>query len=220
MHTRFKICCIQSHEEAALAIAAGASALGLVAAMPSGPGVIDETRIADIARGVPPGIATFLLTSETAPARIAAQWSRCLTTAIQCCDHLDAAAHAELVALVPGVKRVQVVHVVDEESVAYAMSIAPHVHALLLDSGRLDLAIKELGGTGRVHDWTLSRRIRGAVNVPVYLAGGLNESNARDAIDAVQPFGLDVCSGVRTVGKLDGGKLAAFARRVREGVGA
>ncbi|MBL8515053.1 MAG: phosphoribosylanthranilate isomerase [Betaproteobacteria bacterium] len=220
MSTRFKICCIQSHKEAAFAIEAGASALGLVAAMPSGPGVIDESRIADIARQVPPGIATFLLTSETAPARIAAQWRRCLTTAIQCCDHLDAATHAGLAALVPGVKRVQVVHVADEESVAYAQSIAPHVHALLLDSGRLDRDVKELGGTGRVHDWTLSRRIREAVAVPVYLAGGLNGRNARDAIDAVQPFGLDVCSGVRTDSALDATKLAAFARAVREGAAA
>lgn len=216
MHTRFKICCIQSREEAALAIKAGASALGLVAAMPSGPGVIEETHIADIARQVPPGVSTFLLTSETEPSRIAAQWRRCLTTTIQCCDHLDIAAHAELAALVPGVKRVQVVHVVDEASATYALSIAPHVHALLLDSGRLDRAVKELGGTGRVHDWALSCRIREASPVPVFLAGGLNPANVADAMTVVRPFGLDICSGVRTDGALDAVKLAAFSRAVRE----
>ncbi|MBL8521621.1 MAG: phosphoribosylanthranilate isomerase [Betaproteobacteria bacterium] len=215
MTPRFKICCIQSHEEAALALRAGASALGLVAAMPSGPGVIDEARIADIARRVPPGVATFLLTSETDPERIAAQHARCLTTVIQCCDHLDAGTHVALRARMPGVKRVQVVHVVDEGSVDYALGIAPHVEALLLDSGRLGGAVKELGGTGRVHDWSLSRRIREGSPVPVYLAGGLHGGNVAEAIDAVRPFGLDVCSGVRSDGALDADKLARFAEAVR-----
>ncbi len=217
MITRFKICCIQSHDEARSAVEAGASALGLVAAMPSGPGVIDEPRIADIARHVPPGVATFLLTSETETGRIAAQWRRCGTTAIQCCDHLEAPTHQALSALLPGIKRVQVVHVVDEASVAYALAIAPHVDALLLDSGRLDREVKELGGTGRVHDWSLSRRIRASAQKPVWLAGGLTAGNARAAIDAVQPFGLDLCSGVRTQGALDSERLAAFAAAVRTG---
>ncbi len=215
MNPRFKICCIQSNVEAALAIEAGASALGLVAAMPSGPGVIDEPRIAEIARQVPPGVSTFLLTSETTADGIEAQWERCLTTTLQCCDHLEGATHDALAKRLPGVKRVQVIHVTGPESLDYAIAIARHVDALLLDSGRLDGQVKELGGTGRRHDWAISRRIREAARVPVWLAGGLNSANVRDAIEAVQPFGIDVCSGVRTEAVLDATKLAAFAHAGR-----
>ena len=84
------------------------------------------------------------------------------------------------------------------------------VDALLLDSGNPKLAIKELGGTGRVHNWKLSRSIVEQSPVPVFLAGGLNPSNVKQAIDEVQPYGLDLCSGVRTNGRLDPAKLEAF----------
>lgn len=194
---RVKICCIASIDEARLAIEHGAAALGLVSQMPSGPGVIDEARIAEIAAWVPPPIATFLLTAQTQAEAIVRQHALCRTTTIQL---VDAVAPAELQRLrreLPGVKRVQVIHVQTEASVDEALQAAPHVDALLLDSGRPGLPVKELGGTGRVHDWQLSRRIRELSPVPVFLAGGLNAGNVRAAIEAVQPFGIDVCSGVR-----------------------
>jgi len=56
----------------------------------------------------------------------------------------------------------------------------------------------------------LSRAIIEAVSIPVYLAGGLHAGNIREAIDIVQPYGVDLCSGVRTDGLLDEGKLKAF----------
>jgi phosphoribosylanthranilate isomerase len=210
MSPRIKICCISSVEEAKLAIAAGAAALGLVSAMPSGPGVIDETLIAEISGRVPPGIATFLLTSQLAADAIIAQHQRCRTNTLQLVDHVP---HDELFALrraLPGISLVQVIHVNGEESIEEAQAVAPLVDAILLDSGNQKLAVKELGGTGRTHDWTLSRAIRESVEKPVYLAGGLRASNARQAIAAVSPFGLDICSGVRTDGKLDLQKLRDF----------
>lgn len=209
-----KICCIASVLEAALAMAHGASALGLVSRMPSGPGVIDEGTIAAIARTVGPKVETFLLTSLQEPADIVAQHGRCATTTVQLVDHLSAAVHASLRTQLPGVRIVQVVHVVDDDSVAYAIDVAPGVDALLLDSGNPALAVKELGGTGRVHDWTLSRAIRDRVAVPVWLAGGLRADNVQDAIVRVQPYGLDLCTGVRTDGQLDEAKLAAFMAAV------
>jgi phosphoribosylanthranilate isomerase len=210
MSPRIKICCIQSSEEAAWAIDAGAAALGLVAAMPSGPGVIPETSIASIASKVPPAVATFLLTSEqTAPA-IIAQQRRCRTNTLQLCDAVTPEIYRQLRAELPGIALVQVIHVTGPEAVDEAVAAAPHVDALLLDSGNPRLPVKQLGGTGRVHDWTLSRRIRETVNVPVFLAGGLHPGNVAEAFAAAQPFGLDVCSGVRTDGRLDRGKLRAF----------
>lgn len=212
---RVKICCIMSESEAALAIAHGASALGLVSHMPSGPGVISEARIAAIARTVPATVETFLLTSLHEPEQIAAQHARCGTTTVQLVDHLPPASHAALRALLPQVRLVQVVHVSDEASVRYAAEVAPHVDALLLDSGNVTLSVKELGGTGRVHDWRVSRHIRDHVGVPVWLAGGLREHNVQEAIHTVRPFGLDLCTGVRTDGRLDASKLGAFMAAVR-----
>ena len=207
---RVKICCIASREEAALAVAAGASALGLVSEMPSGPGVISEAAIRAIACTVPPGVASFLLTSQTRADAIAEQVRRAGVNTVQLCDELRDDAYAALRAALPGVGIVQVIHVTGPESVDEALRVAPHVDALLLDSGNPSLPVKQLGGTGRRHDWRVSREIRERVPVPVYLAGGLVPDNVREAIETVGPFGLDVCSGVRSEGELDGDKLAAF----------
>lgn len=184
--------------------------MGLVSAMPSGPGVISEDVIARIAATVPPPIATFLLTSEHSPETIIAQQRRCRTNTLQLCDHLPATVYPRLRDELPGIALVQVVHVTDSTSVDYALAAAEHVDALLLDSGNPSLAVKELGGTGRTHDWTLSRRIRDAIGKPLFLAGGLSPANVADAIAAVEPFGLDLCSGVRTNDQLDPVKVRAF----------
>ena len=207
---RVKICCISSVEEAALAIACGASALGLVSAMPSGPGVIGEDLIAEIAATIPPPIGSFLLTSEQNVDAILQQQRRCRTNCIQLCDCLKTGSHADLRSALPGISLVQVVHVTGQESVDEAVAIASSVDAILLDSGNPARAIKELGGTGRSHDWSLSQRIREQIEIPIFLAGGLNPGNVGQAMKVVGPFGLDLCSGVRTNGKLDRTKLMDF----------
>jgi len=212
---RVKICCIGSVAEARMAVRFGASALGLVSRMPSGPGVISEELIAEIAASVPPPIATFLLTCEQSAEAIIEQQRRCGTNTVQICDRLARGSHADLRRALPGIHLVQVIHVTGEESVDEAVAVAPHLDAVLLDSGNQSLAVKELGGTGRVHNWELSRKIRERIAKPVFLAGGLRPDNVREAIVAVGPFGLDLCSGVRTDGRLDEGKLAAFFERVR-----
>ena len=207
---RVKVCCISSLDEALVAMGCGASALGLVSAMPSGPGVIEDTLIASIAAQVPPPTATFLLTARQDAASIIAQHAMCQTTTIQLVDRVPQAELRLLKAALPDVQLVQVIHVLDDGAVAEAQALVTLVDALLLDSGNPSLAVKQLGGTGRTHDWRLSRRIRDQVGCPVYLAGGLTSANVGAAIDAVQPFGLDLCSGVRTGGSLDPLKLKAF----------
>ena len=176
---RVKICCIGSIDEAALAIECGASALGLVSTMPSGPGVISDERIAEIAATVPPAIGTFLLTSRQRVADIIEQQRFCRTNTIQICDHLTVGTHRDLKDALPGISLVQVVHVTGPESVEEAAQVAPHVDAILLDSGNQKLAVKELGGTGRTHDWTLSRAIRERIGIPLFLAGGLDAGERR-----------------------------------------
>jgi phosphoribosylanthranilate isomerase len=211
---RIKICCIASVDEANLAIDAGASALGLVSRMPSGPGVIDEETIAKIAARVPPPIATFLLTCEENADAIVAQQRRCRTNTIQLCDRVAPGTYRALRDALRGIALVQVVHVTGEESLDEAMRAAEDVDAILLDSGNQSLAVKELGGTGRTHDWTISARIRESIRVPLFLAGGLNATNVAEAVRTVRPFGLDLCSSVRTGGKLDAEKLRAFVAAV------
>lgn len=207
---RIKICCIADEHEAADAISFGASAIGLVGKMPSGPGPIPDSDIERIARSVPPPVATFLLTSEQTPQGIIEHYLRTRTDTIQIVDELEGRDYASIRESLPGVKLVQVLHVAGDESVDEACELAEHVDAILLDSGNPRLEIKELGGTGRRHDWKLSRRIVETCGKPVFLAGGLNAGNVREAIETVQPFGLDVCSGVRTEGVLDRTKLADF----------
>lgn len=207
---RVKICCIGSVEEAALAVEMGAAALGLVSKMPSGPGVISDDLIAEIAATVPPAIGTFLLTSRQSVDEIVAQQRACRTNTIQICDHLVHGTHRELKRALTGISIVQVVHVTGPESVDEGVAVAPDVDAILLDSGNQKLTVKELGGTGRTHDWTLSREIRERVGVPMFLAGGLNPENVAQAIEEVRPFGVDICSGVRTGGKLDADKLERY----------
>ena len=213
---RVKVCCIQSVDEAWMAIEAGASALGFVSAMPSGPGVIPDGLIAEIARQVPPPIATVLLTSRRDVPGIVAQQRRTRVNALQLCDRLQHGTHADLREQLPGVDVIRVVHVTGEQALGEAEAVAGDVDAVLLDTGNPTGSLKELGGTGRTHDWAVSRRIRETVPVPIFLAGGLRPDNVAEAVRVVQPFAVDVCSGLRSQGALDPVLLRAFFRELDE----
>ncbi len=214
LRVRLKVCCIASVEEARIAIEAGADAVGLVSSMPSGPGVISEESIRAIARTVPPPIATFLLTCHQRVTDIVAQQKRCGTNTVQLCDRLVEGSYDQLRAAIPGTSIVQVIHVNGRESVEEAIEIAPYVDALLLDSGNQKLPTKELGGTGRTHDWRLSAEIRRTARARVFLAGGLRAENVIAAISQVEPWGVDLCSGVRSDGRLNLAKLQQFVHHL------
>jgi phosphoribosylanthranilate isomerase len=217
--TRIKICCVASASEAWTAIDHGASAVGLVSEMPSGPGVIPEALIAEIAAALPPAVGSFLLTSRQDAEAIVAQQRRCRVNTVQICDRLPPGAHRVLRNEMPGVSLVQVIHVRDRGALEEAVRVAPQVDGILLDSGSTASPTKQLGGTGRTHDWALSREIRDRVGVPVFLAGGLTPANVGDAIARVRPFAVDVCTGVRTDGQLDTEKLRAFVTSVERAAG-
>lgn len=214
MKTKVKICCINSENEAQMAIDYGASALGLVAKMPSGPGPISDELILSIAKTIPEHIASFMLTSETSADDIIQHHYRTQTNTIQIVDALAFGTYDQIKKTLPAINIVQVIHVIDESSVEEALSIAEHVDYLLLDSGNPNAAIKELGGTGRTHNWALSKSIVQQSKVPVFLAGGLNAENVQRAIDIVGPYGVDLCSSVRTNGHLDPKKLEDFFSNV------
>jgi len=212
--THVKICCISSIEEAQMAIDAGASAIGLVGPMPSGPGIISNEKIAAIVNSISQPVDTFLLTSETTVEGIYQHYQKAKTTTIQLVDAVPPGTHAELKSLLPDIKIIQVLHVIDEWAMDKAAGLMHHVDALLLDSGNPNLKVKELGGTGRTHNWEISRKIVALSKVPVWLAGGLRPENVREAIETVQPHGVDLCNGVRINGNLNPEKLNAFFNNV------
>jgi len=216
MSIRVKICCIESKAEARLALKYGVSALGLVSHMPSGPGVITDAAIQEIAELIPPGIASFLLTSKQNAKEIILQQRFCRTNTLQLVDEIPIQDYQTLREQLPGISIIQVIHITGEEVIDHAQQIAPHVHGILLDSGNPNLSVKELGGTGRVHNWNISREIVQTVKKPVYLAGGLNPQNIAEAIDSVRPFGVDICSGVRTSGSLDEQKLSTLFQSIQQ----
>ncbi len=212
MRTRIKICCISSIEEAALAIKHGADALGLVAKMPSGPGPIADELIAAIAKTIHPPISSFLLTSEQSASGIINHVQKVNTNTVQIVDELTAGSYQQIREALPHLKIVQVIHVTGEESIEQALAIKDKVDAILLDSGNPSAAIKTLGGTGNTHNWNISRKLVEQVGIPVFLAGGLHAGNVGEAVATVQPFGVDICSSVRTNGKLDAEKLSSFIK--------
>jgi len=214
MRTRIKICCISSKKEAQMAINQGADALGLVGKMPNGPGPIPDWLIAEIAKSIHPPVASFLLTSEQSSEEIIHHVKRVDTNTVQIVDQLTSGTYGDIRVSLPYLRIVQVIHVCDEESIEEAINVSTETDALLLDSGTPRGAIKTLGGTGNVHNWEISRVITESVKVPVFLAGGLHAQNVRQAIETVRPFGVDICSGVRTEGKLDPYKLEAFIKAV------
>jgi len=216
MSPKIKICCIANIEEAQLAIKTGASAIGLVGHMPSGPGIISDKKIFSIAKNIPPQIDTFLLTSETNAENIINHHKRTNTNTLQLVDTVRTDTYKQLKKHIQEIKLVQVIHVINHQSIDEALKISQYVDAILLDSGNPNLTIKELGGTGRTHNWDISKKIVKQSNKPVFLAGGLNPENVRKAIDYVQPYGLDICSGVRTQGKLDKQKLELFFKEIKK----
>ena len=215
---RFKVCCIRDVAEAELALAHGAGAVGLVSRMPSGPGVIDDVMIAEVAAALRGRVETFLLTAETTADRIHEQVERLRPTTVQLVDSVAPDEIARLRELSLRLEIVAVIHVTGEGSVAEAREAARSADAILLDSGNPSAAVRELGGTGRVHDWTLSRQIVEAVDVPVWLAGGLDPENVTEAIAQVRPAGVDICSGLRPdreTRALDADRLARFSAAVQ-----
>lgn len=214
MRTRVKICCISSVEEARLAIHAGADALGLVGKMPSGPGPIDDELILTIAKTIHQPISSILLTSEQSATGIIDHLKRTLVNTVQIVDELKEGTYLQIREVLPHLRIVQVIHVTGEESIEQALQVNDLADAILLDSGNPKATLKTLGGTGNTHDWRISRKIVESVSIPVFLAGGLNHNNVAEAINTVQPFAVDVCSGVRTEGRLDPEKLYSFMKAV------
>jgi len=191
---RIKICCIQNLKEAKLAINFGINSLGFVSEMPSGPGIISLEQIRRIVKNIPPYISTSLLTSKNNFDDISRQLLKTNTNTIQIVDKVDTEVYLDLKKYFPYIKIIQVIHVLSEKDIDESLETEKYVDAFLLDSGNPNLKVKKLGGTGKIHDWNISRRIREKVKKPIILAGGLNSDNVSLAIKMISPYAVDVCS--------------------------
>ncbi len=219
MRTRVKVCGMATAGEVRAAVAAGADAVGLVGETPSGSGPITDGQAHEAALACPPGVTPFLLTSRTEPETIAAHAQAVGVRVVQLARRLDPATHAALRRLEPRLRLVQAVQVEDEHALELARGYGVTADALLLDAGRPSETVAELGGAARTHDWSVSRRIAQESRLPIWLAGGLTAANVFEAIEAVNPFGVDLCSGVRTASRLDARKLSAVFAAVRTAKG-
>ena len=212
---KLKICCINSHDEAMTAISVGADLLGLVADMPSGEGMIEDHKIREIAASIKSFNNSVLLTSRTDAESIIEHHKETITSHIQIVDYIDVKNYQEIRKSLPDIKLIQVVHVEDESSYSLAMNFSNYVDFILLDSGKPSAKKRTLGGTGDTHNWNISKKIVRDCSIPVYLAGGINHSNVVEAIQKVKPYGIDLCTGLRTNNKLDKNKLNVFMEAIK-----
>jgi phosphoribosylanthranilate isomerase len=195
MLPRIKVCGIREPADLRTALDGGVDAIGvLLGQVHPSTDFISPILARDLLRLVPPFIATVLVTHEERLDEILALASSVPTSCIQL--HSDLSP-AELAAAREQLRPrfvIGKVTVEDSSSLQRAREIAPSVDAILLDSA--NRATGQVGGTGRVHDWSLSAQIRRASPCPVILAGGLRPTNVRAAIATVQPAAVDVNSGV------------------------
>jgi len=210
---RIKVCCIQSIDEAKLAISYGAHALGLVSKMPTGTKGIGDDEIRGIVEAIPPTFATVLLTSSDDPMAIARHQRATRANTLQLVGPISSESVRGLRDALPGISLIKVVHVQDSTSIDAALSFSNVADALLLDTKVKVRGGEALGGTGVTHDWSISRRIVEASPLPIFLAGGLTPENVAEAIRAVSPFGVDVCSSSRPNRTLEPDRLSDFVAR-------
>ena len=197
------------------AIEAGVDAVGFVCAEPASIRTIKKIDAASIAATIPPPINSFVLNSETTASEIAEVVRLVKAHTVQVVSDIGPNESEELARLIPSTHRVQVIHIQSKGDLQLIDRYAPFVHAFLLNSGKSTGDGPISGGTGRVHDWSLSAQFVQQSPLPVFLAGGLSAENVGRAIRTVRPFGVDLCSGARSKGRLDPDKLTAFVQAVR-----
>lgn len=207
-----KVCCISSVKEALFALDRGADFLGLVGPMPSGPGILSLEDIKTIVISIPKNAKTVLLTSDSDAVAIASTVIDLNVYALQLVRELPLSELKKIRSLLPTTIIFSVVHVIDEKSINMAKSYQDLADFILLDSG--DPSNDVLGGTGDTHNWDYSKRIVKELYKPVFLAGGLHSNNIKQAIEYVNPAGVDLCSGLRTRDALDPEKLTSFVKNM------
>jgi phosphoribosylanthranilate isomerase len=210
---RVKICGITREEDLAFAVAAGADAVGFLVGVPSSPRNLTLERAEMLLRQVPVFVDSVVVTAPQSINGLAEICERLKPTAIQIHGKKNFEA-SEIRERIKDTRLIKTVYVTEDALNETAIEELKTFDAVLLDS----FTKGQYGGTGRVHDWTLSRQIKEAVDpVSVILAGGLNPENVKEAIMAVEPYAVDVASGVEAnPGIKDQGKVRAFLENAKQ----
>ena len=207
---RVKICGIKRMEDAFSAIRWGADALGFLVGQRHTSGDFIEAALArEIILRLPPFVSKVLVTHLLRAEEVLKLVDETCVDTVQLHGEIQPDQVREIRQRRAHLRILKSFHIVDEASVEYGLPYYAHVDAFVLDS--LNAETGEIGGTGLVHDWAISRRVVSRYPIPIILAGGLNPENIREAIERVKPYGIDVNSGVKGAsGFKDHAKVHAF----------
>jgi phosphoribosylanthranilate isomerase len=200
-----KVCGITTLDDALGALEAGADALGFNFYRRS-PRYVEPARAREIIERLPESILSVgVFVNEPAPEDVARMAEESGVSAAQ----LHGDESAEFCDSLPSLRVIKALRVGEDFDPADATRYA--AEAILLDA----FSAKARGGTGETFDWSVARRTRELVP-RLYLAGGLTPENVADAVEAVRPFAVDVCSGVENApGRKDAARLRAFVAAAR-----
>ena len=192
-----KICGVRRQEDALLAAELGADAIGLLVGQKhTSPDFIFTTVAKDIARALPPSVEAVLVTHVEDLDELERLLQQSEIRTIQLHSEIAPSSVERLRGRLPHLKIFKSINIISADSVAYPEAFEKLVGGFVLDS--INVATGQLGGTGKTHDWSVSRQIvMRYLEIPIILAGGLNSENVRSAIEYVHPFGVDVNSGTK-----------------------
>jgi phosphoribosylanthranilate isomerase len=202
MAVRVKICGITNREDAEAAIAAGADALGFILFSGSKRFISIENAIR-IVEALPPFVTTVAVTVNAVKEFTNLGWRKQLKNFNVAQLHgEESPQHVKAVS-----KYLPVIKVFPAD---VARTITPSSYDV--SAFMLDTPSAEHGGTGRVFDWSLATEFKARIGgKPLVLAGGLSPENVAKAIATVQPYAVDVVSGVEaSPGRKDHAKLRDF----------
>jgi phosphoribosylanthranilate isomerase len=208
--SRVKICGITNETDLTVAVSAGADAVGFVVGVKSSPRNLSTDKAQSLLAQVPPFVSSVIVTRESDPNNLLRLYSSLKPSLLQIYCKIN-----KWKGLLKGLKAVPIILGADAEhcSTEDLIGISASCKAILLDT----LSTMGCGGTGRVHDWNASRRLRQAIDPkPLILAGGLNPENVAEAIRTVEPYAVDVASGVELCpGKKDRAKMIQFMKNAK-----
>ena len=201
---RVKICGVTNESDLRAVDTAGADAVGVIADVPvDTPREVSLDEARDLVGAAPPFLTTTLVTMPDTVADAVDAAVRVEPDVLQL--HGDFGPE-ELDAIRTDVAA-DLVAVVDAADPERARTVAPAVDAVLVDS----VDESGAGGTGETHDWAATAEVAATLDAPVILAGGLSPENVAEAVDAVDPYAVDVASGVeRAGGRKDRDAVRAF----------
>lgn len=208
---RVKICGIKNIEDALAVAALGADELGFHVGLAGGRSPLTPEDAARIIKQLPPHAAPVLVTSVVEPKELIGLAQKTGAAILQLYGDASPAQIQEVKEAMPSVKIWKVINIADEASIALAKEYEGAADAVALDTFNKDNGAR--GGSGKTHDWDISRRIAESLSIPVILAGGLNPENVAEAVAQVRPAGVDVNSGVTNP---DGSKDLAKVKRFIE----